>query len=214
MDKPIILHVYSSTCPDLTLVDLPGITRIALQGQDANIEKVTTEMAKRYIDDPQTIILAVIPANADITTSDSLMLAKKADQKGERTLGVITKIDIMDRGVDAKGMILGKEVPLKLGYVGIVGRSQQDIKDKKPVKSHLVDEQVVFPEYIYHYPNSTLLEIFLHSPRLLDPPLWDPRNRQPDEQAHRNPLQAHQKIHARPHQADHHPDQEETNQTR
>lgn len=144
MDKPIILHVYSSTCPDLTLVDLPGITRIALQGQDANIEKVTTEMAKRYIDDPQTIILAVIPANADITTSDSLMLAKKADQKGERTLGVITKIDIMDRGVDAKGMILGKEVPLKLGYVGIVGRSQQDIKDKKPVKAHLVDEQKYF----------------------------------------------------------------------
>lgn len=51
------------------------------------------------------------------------MLAKKADAKGERTLGVITKIDIMDRGVDAKGMILGKEIPLKLGYVGIVGRS-------------------------------------------------------------------------------------------
>lgn len=57
-----------------------------------------------------------------------------------RTLGVITKIDIMDRGVDAKSMILGKDIPLRLGYVGIVGRSQQDIKDKKPVKSHLLDE--------------------------------------------------------------------------
>jgi replication fork clamp-binding protein CrfC len=68
--------------------------------------------------------LAVCPANADISTSDSLMMAKKSDPKGLRTLGVITKIDIMDRGVDAKSMILGKDISLRLGYVGIVGRSQ------------------------------------------------------------------------------------------
>jgi len=34
VDKPIVLNVYSHTCPDLTLIDLPGITRIPLAGSD------------------------------------------------------------------------------------------------------------------------------------------------------------------------------------
>jgi vacuolar protein sorting-associated protein 1 len=34
VDKPIVLNVYSPTCPDLTLIDLPGITRIPLAGSD------------------------------------------------------------------------------------------------------------------------------------------------------------------------------------
>lgn len=65
VDKPIILNVYSNTCPDLTLIDLPGITRIPLAGSDQpnDIEFITRNMAKRYTSDPRTIILCVIPAN-------------------------------------------------------------------------------------------------------------------------------------------------------
>lgn len=78
IDDPIILTVYSQDCPDLTLVDLPGITRIPMMNSDQkeDIEKVTTEMAKRYCNDPRTIILCVIPANADLSTSDALKMAK------------------------------------------------------------------------------------------------------------------------------------------
>jgi dynamin 1-like protein len=74
VDKPIILNIYSHTCPDLTLIDLPGITRIPLAGSDQpnNIEQITRAMAHRYVSDPRTIILCVIPANADMTTSDGL----------------------------------------------------------------------------------------------------------------------------------------------
>jgi len=32
VDKPIVLTVYSHTCPDLTMIDLPGITRIPIDG--------------------------------------------------------------------------------------------------------------------------------------------------------------------------------------
>lgn len=53
-------------------------------------------MAHRYVSDPRTIILCVIPANADMTTSDGLQMALQLDPKGLRTIGVITKIDIMD----------------------------------------------------------------------------------------------------------------------
>jgi vacuolar protein sorting-associated protein 1 len=74
IDKPIVLTVYSNTCPDLTLVDLPGITRIPMQGSDQpeNIEQITRAMAHRYVSDSRTIILCVLPANADMTTSDGL----------------------------------------------------------------------------------------------------------------------------------------------
>ena len=67
-------------------------------------------MATRYVSDSRTIILCVLPANADMTTSDGLQMAREMDPKGIRTIGVITKIDIMDKGTSAKRMIEGKDV--------------------------------------------------------------------------------------------------------
>jgi replication fork clamp-binding protein CrfC len=79
------------------------------------------------------VILAVVPANQDMATSDSLQIARQLDPEGKRTLGVITKIDIMDKGTDARQMLSNEEIPLALGYVGVKGRSQQDINDKVKV---------------------------------------------------------------------------------
>ena len=139
VDKPIVLHVYSPTCPDMTLIDLPGITRIPLRGSDqpSNIEEITKRMALKYVSDKRTIILCVIPANIDLTTSEALQLSKKVDESGLRTIGVITKIDIMDKGTNAKKALMGQEVPLRLGYVGVKLRSQQDIIEKKNVQHAL-----------------------------------------------------------------------------
>ena len=104
-------------------------------------------MCARYTQDVRTIILCVIPANADITTSDALQMARKLDPKGIRTLGVVTKIDIMDAGTNAKNMIMGHEVPLRLGYVGVKNRSQQDIIDDKGVKTALIEENEYFDKH-------------------------------------------------------------------
>ena len=130
LDKPIVLNVYSQTCPDLTLVDLPGVTRVPIEGQPKNIEEITKNMAIRYIEDPLTIILCVIAANSDIATSDGLKLAKEIDTTGSRTLGVLTKLDIMDAGTDARKALMNEEIPLKLGYVGVKNRSKQDLMNK------------------------------------------------------------------------------------
>ena len=130
IDKPIVLNVYSQTCPDLTLVDLPGVTRVPIGDQPKNIEQITKDMARRYVEDPLTIILCVIAANSDIATSDGLMLAKDIDVAGTRTLGVLTKLDIMDAGTDAKKVLMNEEIPLKLGYVGVKNRSKQDLNNK------------------------------------------------------------------------------------
>jgi dynamin 1-like protein len=64
-------------------------------------------MAHRYTSDPRTIILCVTPANIDLTTSDGLQMARELDPRGLRTVGVITKIDIMDRGTNAKRVLMG-----------------------------------------------------------------------------------------------------------
>lgn len=147
VDIPLKLTVYSYECPDLTLIDLPGITKISVGNQIENIEEVTTKMAERYCREERTIILAVIPANADMSTSQGLHLAREWDKDGSRTLGVITKIDIMDRGTDASSMILNREVPLRLGYVGVKNRSQEDINNKVKVGIALTKEDEYFKNH-------------------------------------------------------------------
>ena len=97
------------------------------------------------MNDPSSIILSVVPANQDITNDEVLDMAMKMDKLGERTLACITKIDIMDRGTDARNWLLNKgEVPLKLGYVGIKNRSQEDIQKGLTVGESLQQEKMFF----------------------------------------------------------------------
>lgn len=147
IDDPIVLAVYSADVPDLTIIDLPGITRIAYGDQPKNIEEITKKMVTNYCKDPKTIILAVIPGNQDMSTSDALQMAMSLDPDGKRTIGVITKIDIMDKGTDASSMLMNEEIPLRLGYVGVKGRSQADIKSKVKVKNALAEEAKYFSEH-------------------------------------------------------------------
>jgi replication fork clamp-binding protein CrfC len=146
VDRPIVLTIHSFTCPDLTLVDLPGITRIPLKNSDQpkDIERITTEMAKRYCGDERTIILCVIAGNIDLTTSEALKYAKEWDKNMIRTIGVITKIDIMDSGTNCKKVLMNQEVELKLGYVGVKNRSQQNIMDKVRVQEGIDEERRYF----------------------------------------------------------------------
>lgn len=147
VDKPIVLNVYSPTCPDLTLIDLPGITRVPVGKQPENIEEITKKMATKYCQDPMTVILCVIQANTDIATSDGLKMAKEIDKEGGRTLGVLTKLDIMDQGTDAKKALMNEEVPLKLGYVAVKNRSKQDLNDRLQMKQALQKEKDFFSNH-------------------------------------------------------------------
>ena len=147
VDRPIVLNVYSKTCPDLTLVDLPGVTRVPIGCQPRNIEQITIFMAKRYVEDPLTIILCVIPANSDIATSDGLKIAKEIDTTGSRTIGVLTKIDIMDPGTDERKILLNQEIPLKLGYVGVRNRSKQDLINKLSMAETIRKEREFFKSH-------------------------------------------------------------------
>jgi dynamin 1-like protein len=75
--------------------------------------------------------MAVSPANQDLANSDALKLARRVDPYGERTIGVLTKVDLMDEGTNALEIIQGNVYPLKLGYIAVVCRSQKDINSDK-----------------------------------------------------------------------------------
>ena len=102
---PIQLTVYSPNVPNLTLVDMPGLTKIPIDGQPKSIVKELEDMARTYVKGDNAIILAVTPANADLATSDALHLAREVDPTGDRTIGVLTKLDIMDPGTDARDVL-------------------------------------------------------------------------------------------------------------
>ncbi|XP_019445590.1 PREDICTED: dynamin-related protein 3A-like isoform X2 [Lupinus angustifolius] len=143
-DKQIRLKIYSPNVLDITLVDLPGITKVPVGDQPSDIEARIRTMIMSYIKTPTCLILAVTPANSDLANSDALQMAGIADPDGNRTIGVITKLDIMDRGTDARDLLLGKVVPLRLGYVGVVNRSQEDILLNRSIKDALVAEEKFF----------------------------------------------------------------------
>ncbi|KAI9484415.1 putative dynamin-like GTPase Dnm1 [Zychaea mexicana] len=145
--QPIHLKIYSKKVLNLTMVDLPGLTKIPIGDQPADIEKQIRSLVLDYISKPNSIILAVSPANTDIANSDSLKLARKVDPAGKRTIGVVTKLDLMDAGTNALDILTGRAFPLKLGFVGLVNRSQQDILTNKSMGDALKAEQEFFERH-------------------------------------------------------------------
>jgi len=146
--QPINLKIYSPHVLNLTLVDLPGLTKVPIGDQPADIEKQTRTLISEYIAKPNSIILAVSPANVDIVNSEALKLARHVDPMGRRTIGVLTKLDLMDHGTNALDILSGRVYPLKLGFIGVVNRSQQDIQTQKPMSESLRAES----EFFRHHP--------------------------------------------------------------
>jgi len=145
--EPILLKVYSPNVLPLTLVDTPGMTRVPVGDQPPDIETRLRDMIMQYISKPNAIILAVQSATQDLATSDALKLAREVDPEGHRTVGVLTKLDIMDKGTNAGDTLLGRSIPLRLGFVGLVSRSQHDINVGKTIKKSLSDEQSFFQDH-------------------------------------------------------------------
>ncbi|CAA7050608.1 unnamed protein product [Microthlaspi erraticum] len=124
---PIHLSIFSPNVVNLTLIDLPGLTKVAVDGQPETIVEDIESMVRSYVSKPNCLILAISPANQDIATSDAIKLAKEVDPTGDRTFGVLTKLDLMDKGTNALDVIEGRSYRLQHPWVGIVNRSQADI---------------------------------------------------------------------------------------
>ncbi|ORY88161.1 Dynamin central region-domain-containing protein [Leucosporidium creatinivorum] len=141
---PIHLKIYSPNVLNLTLVDLPGLTKIPVGDQPTDIERQIRNLVLDYVSKPNCVILAISPANVDLANSESLKLARAVDPQGRRTIGVLTKLDLMDAGTNALDILTGRVYPLKLGFIGVVGRSQADINSNKPMEEQAATEREFF----------------------------------------------------------------------
>ena len=100
-DDVLKIEICGPKQQHLSVIDVPGIFHNTTAGvtTDADME-VVRNMVNNYMKNPRSVILAVIPANVDIATQEILKMAEKCDAKGQRTLGVLTKPDLVDRGAE------------------------------------------------------------------------------------------------------------------
>ncbi|KAM5180977.1 interferon-induced GTP-binding protein Mx2-like [Mantella aurantiaca] len=150
-DELITLEIVSPKVPDLTLIDLPGITRIALKNQPSDIVKQIKDMIKKYIRRQETINLAVVPSNVDVATTEALEMAREVDPKGNRTIGILTKPDLVDKGTeqDVLKTVQNEVYPLKKGYMIVRCRGQIDIDDNISLEDALKNEKKFFEDHQY-----------------------------------------------------------------
>ncbi|KAK0392180.1 hypothetical protein NLU13_1678 [Sarocladium strictum] len=120
-DDPIHLTVYSPNVPDLSLIDLPGYIQVVGQNQPLELKQKISELCDKYIQ-PPNVILAISAADVDLANSTALRASRRVDPRGERTIGVVTKMDLVDPARGA-AILNDKQYPLRLGYVGVVSRA-------------------------------------------------------------------------------------------
>jgi len=119
-NDPIDLRIYSPNVPDLSLIDLPGYVQISSLDQPETLKEKITGLCEKYIREPN-IILAVCAADVDLANSPALRASRKVDPLGLRTIGVITKMDLIPPEQGAS-ILDGNRYPLSLGYVGVVAK--------------------------------------------------------------------------------------------
>ncbi|CAB1428109.1 unnamed protein product [Pleuronectes platessa] len=152
-DDLISLEIASPDVPDLTLIDLPGITRVAVLGQPENIEHQIKSLIRKFITKQETISLVVVPCIVDIATTEALKMAQEVDPDGERTLGILTKPDQVDKGSEESviDIVHNEVIHLKKGYMIVRCRGQQEITDKVSLTEALEREKTFFTEHAHFH---------------------------------------------------------------
>ncbi|XP_021822751.1 dynamin-related protein 4C-like isoform X1 [Prunus avium] len=135
-DTPLTLLVKKNGVPDLTMVDLPGITRVPVHGQPENIYDQIKDMIMKYIKPDESIILNVLSASNDFSTCESISMSRSVDKTGERTLAVVTKVDMAPEGLLEK--VTADDVDIGLGYVCVRNR----IRDETYEEARAIADQL------------------------------------------------------------------------
>ncbi|CAI9554960.1 unnamed protein product, partial [Staurois parvus] len=148
-DELITLEVVSPNVPDVTLIDLPGIARVALPEQPPDIEQQIKQMIMKYITRQETINLVVIPSNVDIATTEALQMAKQVDPNGERTVGILTKPDLVDKGTENEiaGVVRNRVYILNKGYTIVKCRGQSEIMNRVSLEDATNNERAFFENH-------------------------------------------------------------------
>ncbi|GLD69935.1 AAW22002.1 Mx protein [Lates japonicus] len=152
-DDLISLEIASPDVPDLTLIDLPGIARVAVKGQPENIGDQIKRLIQKFIKRQETISLVVVPCNVDIATTEALKMAQEVDPDGERTLGILTKPDLVDKGTEETvvDIVHNEVIHLKKGYMIVKCRGQKEITEKVSLTEAMEREKAFFKDHVYFH---------------------------------------------------------------
>ncbi|XP_041837170.1 interferon-induced GTP-binding protein Mx [Melanotaenia boesemani] len=152
-DDLISLEIASPDVPDLTLIDLPGIARVAVKGQPENIGDQIKRLIQKFITKQETISLVVVPCNVDIATTEALKMAQQVDPDGERTLGILTKPDLVDKGTEETvvEIVHNEVIQLKKGYMIVKCRGQKEITEKVSLIEAIEREKAFFKDHPYFH---------------------------------------------------------------
>nr|WCD42042.1 myxovirus resistance dynamin-like GTPase 2 [Eidolon helvum] len=147
----INLEITSPEVPDLTLIDLPGIARVAVGNQPQDIGVQIKELIRKYIQRQQTINLVVVPCNVDIATTEALSMAQEVDPDGDRTIGILTKPDLVDKGTEKVivNVVQNLTYRLKKGYMIVRCRGQQEVTDRLSLEEATRKEAMFFQAHPY-----------------------------------------------------------------
>ncbi|KAG0180868.1 dynamin-like GTPase mgm1 [Apophysomyces sp. BC1021] len=143
-EEPIKLCVYSSNVPDLTLIDLPGYIQLSSETQSDNLSLAIERLCEKYIQGPN-LIMAVCAADVDLANSPALNASRKHDPLGLRTLGIITKLDLVDPK-DGLAMLRNTDYPLHLGYVGVACNPSRE----QDQSSNIYEEELFFHDHLMY----------------------------------------------------------------
>uniref|UniRef100_A0A8C1PMR3 Uncharacterized protein n=1 Tax=Cyprinus carpio TaxID=7962 RepID=A0A8C1PMR3_CYPCA len=145
----ISLQIISANVPDLTLIDLPGIARVAVKGQPENIGDQIKRLIRQFVTKQETINLVVVPCNVDIATTEALQMAQEEDPEGERTLGILTKPDLVDKGTEETvvDIVHNEIIHLTKGYMIVRCRGQKEILDQVTLNEATVTEKAFFQDH-------------------------------------------------------------------
>ncbi|MCJ1458596.1 hypothetical protein MMC28_008969 [Mycoblastus sanguinarius] len=133
-DDVLKIEICGPSQQHLSVIDVPGIFKKTTAGMTTKSDiEVVRNMVITYMKNPRSVILAVIPANVDIANQEILEMADECDKQGERTLGVLTKPDLVDRGAENRivDLIEGRGHKLKLGWSIVRNPGQMELEDSK-----------------------------------------------------------------------------------
>lgn len=126
------IEICGPTQEHLSVIDVPGIFKNVTPGVTTKDDiALVRSMVLGYMDNPRSVMLAVIPANVDVATQEILQMAADVDPEGKRTLGVLTKPDLVDAGAEGRviDLLEGRAHPLRLGWHTVRNPGQQQLSE-------------------------------------------------------------------------------------
>lgn len=137
------LEICGPTQEHLSVIDVPGIFKNTTPGITTKEDiDLVRKMVLDYMKNPRSVMLAVIPANVDVATQEILQMAADVDEGGKRTLGVLTKPDLVDQGAEPRviDLLQGRLNPLRLGWHIVRNPGQQHLSDMSLDRNRLEDD--------------------------------------------------------------------------